>query len=224
MLLSNDFDRYVISAPEPAIHQVASRRRKDGKNCQPGNKLGRPRFATINRWNGKLLTPDRGRRQEANIADSDLLTGQMLRTCVLAGLTRQDAEDVAQDIWVWLVESNSLAMITLAPWVSAVLENFILRFRRRRWRTNRLFVTSDEPYSDCSASRTTEPAATEAKLFLERLAARLPARERRLLENMKAGDRLSEAARRAGIVHGSEQCHLGRIRDWARRLEQPNRL
>ena len=55
-------------------------------------------------------------------------SGRMLSACLLAGLAVQDAEDLCQDIWEWLLNSDNLAMATLAPWLGAVVANFLLRF------------------------------------------------------------------------------------------------
>ncbi|MGH7490202.1 MAG: hypothetical protein ACREMY_32035, partial [bacterium] len=115
------------------------------------------------------------------------LANRIVASCVQAGLSRPDAEDVAQDVWIWLVESNNLAMITLAPWLSSVLDNFLKRFFRRRWKASRVFVPFGNHAPQYPAPRTTEPTASEARLFLERLAVRSPRAERHLVEFMSAG-------------------------------------
>lgn len=141
-------------------------------------------------------------------------SGRMLSACLLAGLAVQDAEDLCQDIWEWLLNSDNLAMATLAPWLGAVVANFLLRFLRRRWQESRLF--RQETDAGCESKE----SAVEARLFLQRLASRSPVRDRKLLELLGAGYRLSEAARIAGIPHGSEQFHLSRIRELANRLRR----
>ena len=59
---------------------------------------------------------------------------QILRVCVKAGLGRAEAEDIAQDIWTWLLRSGSPSLALTAPWLSAVAQNYVLRFRRRAGR------------------------------------------------------------------------------------------
>ena len=134
---------------------------------------------------------------------------------MFSGLTLVDAEDMSQDIVTWLVSSGKLESALVAPWLAAVIQNFLLRYLRRRWRENR----QNSIASTNQGLRVTghfEP--TEARLFLERLASRSPICERRLIALMAAGLRLSEAAKQVGIRHGSEQYHLGQIRARAKRL------
>ena len=162
------------------------------------------------------MNVDAGPNAAVQVPEDQLLvaSGRMLSACLLAGLAVQDAEDLCQDIWEWLLNSDNLAMATLAPWLGAVVENFLLRFLRRRWRESCLF--RQETDARCESRE----GAVEARLFLQRLASRSPVRDRKLLELLGAGYGLSEAARIAGIPHGSEQFHLGRIRALANRLRR----
>lgn len=155
-------------------------------------------------------------------ADDALLTilGRLTAAAVIAGLTASEAEDLAQDVLTWLVSSGNLETALVAPWLAAVLQNFLRRYLRHRWREARLTEVSIR-------SRDREASAfqsgMDARLFLERLAARSPLRERRLLALMANGLCLSEAARQIGIRHGSEQHHLGQIRARAKRLSRLGR-
>ena len=144
------------------------------------------------------------------------LSRQVLHACVLFGLGGPDADDVAQDVLKWLVESGNLAMAFLAPWLAAVVQNFVLRFARRRRRESGLFVGPGSADSRCES----HGSVVEAKVFLEQLASLAPTSDRKLLALMGAGYRLSEAANRSGIPHGSEQFHLRRIRTLARSLSR----
>ena len=156
----------------------------------------------------------------AGVSERELLSlaGRIATTCVFAGLSLQDAEDIAQDVITWAVESGKVHLLLLAPWVAAVLRHFLNRFRRRRGLEHRVFVAAREnaPHPLCSGAD--EPTATEARLFIERLATRSPDLERRLLDLLTRGFRLSQAARQLGISHGSEQYYLNKIRARARTL------
>jgi DNA-directed RNA polymerase specialized sigma24 family protein len=56
---------------------------------------------------------------------------QMIRACVGAGLSAADAEDLAQDIWMWIISIGVPVAVVATPWLKAVVHNYILRFRRR---------------------------------------------------------------------------------------------
>jgi DNA-directed RNA polymerase specialized sigma24 family protein len=143
------------------------------------------------------------------------LVGRITSACLIAGLSRPDAEDLAQDVITWLVTSGSTEMALVSPWLTAVTQNFLRRYLRSRWRESRLHfaVAGAQAPTDLR-----QAAGLEAKLFLERLASRSPDLERRLIQLMGAGHRLSEAAKEIGIAHGSEQHHMNRIRARARTL------
>ncbi len=147
------------------------------------------------------------------------LSRQIVRACVLLGLAGPDAEDVSQDVLQWLIESGNLAMAFLAPWLAAVVHNFVLRFGRRRRREKSLLGGDGFGDSRCES----HGSLVEAKVFLEQLASLVPVCDRKLLELMGAGYRLSEAAHRTGIPHGSEQFHLRRIRTLAQGLSRRSR-
>lgn len=165
------------------------------------------------------MSSDRGQLDGKTPPEEDLLVllGRLTTAAVLAGLAAPDAEDLAQDILTWLVSSNNLEMALVAPWLAAVLQNFLRRFLRHRWRETRVTAIA---IRGTGWERPASAEATDAKLFLERLAARSPLLERRLIALMARGLRLSEAARQLGIRHGSEQHYLGQIRARARRLNR----
>jgi len=148
------------------------------------------------------------------------LSRQIVRACVLLGLAGPDAEDVSQDVLQWLVQSGNLAMAFLAPWLAAVVHNFVLRFGRRRGREKSLLGGPGFAESRCES----HGSLVEAKVFIEQLASLAPLSDRKLLALMGAGYRLSEAAQRSGIPHGSEQFHLRRIRTLARSLSRRARV
>jgi DNA-directed RNA polymerase specialized sigma24 family protein len=166
-------------------------------------------------------------RSETSLPDEELLllAKSLAAACAFAGLAPQDAEDVVQDALTWIVESGNLSMVILAPWLTAVLSNFLRRHKRRRSREARVFSNAtigDIPEPPAAASA--EPSPSEARLFIQRLAERSPSTDRELLHMMAMGMRLSEAARALGIAHGSEQFHIGRLKALALRLKHPRRL
>jgi DNA-binding CsgD family transcriptional regulator len=117
-----------------------------------------------------------------------------------------------------------MALVALSPWIGAVILNFIRRFRRRRARECRVLIPLPErELLETRFGSTGYLASIEARLFLERLAARAQVTDRRLLELLLTGHTLSEAARRLGISHGSEQFHLNRVREAASALMNAGR-
>src|SRR5262245_18980432 len=108
------------------------------------------------------------------------LSRQVVRACVLLGLAGPDAEDVSQDVLQWLIESGNLAMAFLAPWLAAVVQNFVLRFGRRRRREVGLLRGNGSATSRCESHGN----VVEAKVFLEQLASLAPISDRKLLALM----------------------------------------
>jgi DNA-directed RNA polymerase specialized sigma24 family protein len=140
---------------------------------------------------------------------------QIARACRHAGLRSPDAEDVAQDVWEWLLRTNNLALAQQIPWVGAVAQNFIRRFWRRSHRRSQRegasLVSAMEP-------RSREPAlGLEGKEVLDRISTALPDRERKLLTLIRCGYTLAEAARVLRIPRGSRAYHGGRLIEYARR-------
>lgn len=126
---------------------------------------------------------------------------RILTSCIYAGLPSSEAEDVAQDIWLWLLRQGTPGPVVSMPWLSAVSRNFILRYRRRNFRRKaregRALDAVPEP-------RTAESLPKlEASELLDRVAAAVPEIERRLLALIRRGHSLAEAARLLGIPRGS---------------------
>jgi DNA-directed RNA polymerase specialized sigma24 family protein len=134
---------------------------------------------------------------------------QILRVCVKAGIGRAESEDVAQDIWTWLLRSGSPSLALTAPWLSAVAQNYVLRFRRRAgWLRGREGVAIDaipEPGCPDDARR------VEAREVLDRMAAVLPRTERNLLALIRDGHTVANAARLLGIPRGSRAFYRARL-------------
>ena len=134
---------------------------------------------------------------------------QILRVCLKAGIGRAEAEDVAQDIWMWLLRSGSPALALTAPWLSAVAQNYVLRFRRRtEWLRNHEGIGIDAiPEPGCPG----DARRLEAREVLDRMAAVLPRTERHLLALIRDGHTLAGAARMLGIPRGSRTFYRARL-------------
>ncbi|HEY6051472.1 MAG TPA: sigma-70 family RNA polymerase sigma factor [Thermoanaerobaculia bacterium] len=134
---------------------------------------------------------------------------RILRVCLKAGIGRAESEDIAQDIWTWLLRSGSPSLALTAPWLSAVAQNYVLRFRRRAgWLQAREGVAIDaipEPGSSGDTRR------LEAREVLDRMAAVLPRTERELLALIREGHTVANAARLLGIPRGSRAFYRARL-------------
>jgi DNA-directed RNA polymerase specialized sigma24 family protein len=151
---------------------------------------------------------------EAALAISRRIT----RACLHAGLRPPDAEDVAQDIWEWLLRTGNVALAREIPWLGAVAQNYIRRFWRRSFRQT---VRERAALVGPVQQRTDEPAqGLEAKQVLDRVSAALPDRERKLLTLIRNGYSLAEAARALKIPRGSRSYYGGRVIEYARREVQ----
>jgi DNA-directed RNA polymerase specialized sigma24 family protein len=134
---------------------------------------------------------------------------QILRVCLKAGIGRAESEDIAQDIWTWLLRSAPASLARTKPWLSAVAQNFVLRYRRRAGRLRaREGVAIDaipEPGDSGDARR------VETREVLDRVAAVLPRTDRLLLALIRDGHTLAGAARILGIPRGSRAFHRARL-------------
>jgi DNA-directed RNA polymerase specialized sigma24 family protein len=134
---------------------------------------------------------------------------QIIRACVGAGLSSADAEDLAQDVWTWIIGVGVPVEVLATPWLNAVVHNYILRFRRRsgshREREGQSIETAQE--QACWQPE----ALLESNELLDNLASLLPTRERSLLALIRRGYTLPEAARRLGIPPGSRAYRQGRL-------------
>jgi len=134
---------------------------------------------------------------------------QILRVCLKGGIGRAESEDIAQDIWTWLLRSGSPALALTAPWLSAVAQNYVLRFRRRagRLRANEGVAIDAIPEPGCPG----DARRLEAREVLDRMAAVLPRTERNLLALIRDGHTVANAARMLGIPRGSRAFYRARL-------------
>src|SRR5262249_9175693 len=129
------------------------------------------------------------------------------KACVHAGLAATDADDLAQDLWEWLLRKRVPLALVSTPWLKEAVQIYILRFRRRK--------RSHDIREGCPLDAVAEPGLPstpqhEANEFLSSLSRALPARERRLLALIREGYSLTEAARVLGIPKGSCDYYRGR--------------
>jgi DNA-directed RNA polymerase specialized sigma24 family protein len=140
--------------------------------------------------------------------------GELVRSCRRHGLTASDAEDLAQDIWLWLLRDGRLELAASIAWTHAVVRNFVLRFRRRAaLRARREPSLDGHPLDRASA----EGLDVDARLSVGGLERLLPALEARIVREMRSGATWAEAATRLRIPAGSRDWLRKRIADRARK-------
>ena len=127
---------------------------------------------------------------------------RVLRACYFAGLTPSEAEDVAQDVFLWLSKDGMPSAAAALPWVGVTAQNFIRRFRRcRNVRRQRESLAAAE--TALHATGEDGAASVEMRLSLDRMEKRLPPVEAKLLHLVRRGCSFAEAIRAMGIPHGS---------------------
>jgi DNA-directed RNA polymerase specialized sigma24 family protein len=134
---------------------------------------------------------------------------RILRSCLAAGLAFSDAEDVAQDVWIWLLRTGSPILALTAPWLGAVVHYYVLRYRRRSATRRRREGVDLEAIAEPGAP--SDETDFETREALDRIAADLPDTERRLFLLIRQGHTLARAAALLGIPRGSCAYHGGRL-------------
>jgi DNA-directed RNA polymerase specialized sigma24 family protein len=118
-----------------------------------------------------------------------------------------DADDVSQEIFLWLLRNRYIVDLVAMPWLEAVTRNFVLRHRARRaLRTRREGEASRERAQNCGRA---EFAALEARLALDQLEPSLSDFELRVVRDVRRGESLAKAVTNQGVPRGS--------RDWVRK-------
>lgn len=126
---------------------------------------------------------------------------RIVKACHLAGLNAFDAEDLAQDIWLWLLRSGREAEAEVTPWLGAVAQNFIRRYWRGRMRRS---VREYQAVAETSALLPEDGTeALDSRLSLDRMEARLPAVEAKLLHLVRRGSSFAQAVQELHIPRGS---------------------
>jgi DNA-directed RNA polymerase specialized sigma24 family protein len=129
---------------------------------------------------------------------------RILRICNLARLPASDAQDVAQDVWLWLLESGRSAQADSLPWLGGVTVNFV----RRYWRASCRRAARE---SRGLAGRGPDAIDFETRLSLDEMERRLPELEANLLHLLRLGASFSEASQRLRIPRGSHDYYRKRL-------------
>ena len=134
---------------------------------------------------------------------------RILHSCLAAGLGVSDAEDVAQDVWIWLLRTGSPVLALTAPWLGTVVHYYVLRYRRRTATRRRREGVGLEAIAEPGAP--SEESDVERREALDRIAAALPETERKLFLLIREGHTLARAAALLGIPRGSCAYHGERL-------------
>jgi DNA-directed RNA polymerase specialized sigma24 family protein len=140
---------------------------------------------------------------------------RILKCCRSAGLASSEADDIAQDIWLWLLREGSPAREVSMPWLAAVARNFILRYRRRKSRRSTLEGYSLDAYPEARMQEVWPELEVED--LLDRVATALPETERRMLGLIRSGHSVAESARLLGVPRGSQGYYQRRLVAYALR-------
>jgi DNA-directed RNA polymerase specialized sigma24 family protein len=135
---------------------------------------------------------------------------RVLRACVFAGLAPSDAEDVAQDLFLWLLGRGPVLALPAMPWLAAAAQNFIRRsWRQRHVRREREALAVAEA---AVFARSDEAAdSVDVRLSLDRIERRLPEVEAKLLHLVRKGCSFPEAITALKIPRGSRSFFRKRL-------------
>lgn len=135
--------------------------------------------------------------------------------CLAAGVPSIDADDLAQDVFLWLLRNGPLLALPAMPFLAAVVRNYIKRYRREKGCRIRVEGVPLDETAEPSSLDSTEDL--EKKEILDTVAAALPATERTLLALIRSGLSLAQASNSLGIPKGSRDYYQGRLVTRARR-------
>ena len=152
----------------------------------------------------------RGIHSETDRSDSVIRTSYSLiqKCCLGAGLAASEADDIAQDIWLWLVREGRLTTEISMPWLVVVARNFILRHRRRQCRRRTLEGSLESCPEPCALEALPN---LEAGDLLDRVAAVVAGPERKMLALIRSGYSIAESARLLSIPRGSRAYYPDRL-------------
>ncbi len=130
---------------------------------------------------------------------------RIVRACLFAGLAPMDAEDLAQDIFLWFLRSRQTAQMLTVSWMRAVTINFIKRHWRERKRRDAR--EGQAAATAGAAGRRDGTEETDMRISFDEMERRLPPLEAKLLHLVRRGVSFAEAAFRLGIPRGSRDYH-----------------
>ena len=130
------------------------------------------------------------------------------RICATSGLSPSDADDIAQEILLWLLRNRDSVRVLTMSWLRGVARNFIRRHNRARAvRICRELTASREAevlFGDVDES-------LELRLSLDRLEETLPPTEAELLRRVRDGFTFAQAVANLGIPRGSRSFFRKRL-------------
>lgn len=132
---------------------------------------------------------------------------RVVQACAFHGLPRADAEDLAQDLFLWLLMHPERAALLTGPALGGAIRNYLLRYRRRTHR--RRLREAPALSADFDLRGSSGPRTDETTISVRTLERLLPGTEARVLRQLRAGATWAEAATAAGVPPGS--------RDWLRK-------
>jgi hypothetical protein len=150
-----------------------------------------------------------GGEWEASPEDLENAYAKIRRTCKSHGLSASDADDVAQDVFLWLLRNRYLVDVVTMPWLGAVTRKFLMRHRRARARRT---IREAEAVRDAPLDTgNREWAAVEDRLALDRLESYLSEPALTVLKGIRGGASFDKSLANLGIPKGSRSWARGRL-------------
>ena len=140
----------------------------------------------------------------------------------LQGVAGPEAQDLAQDIVLWLLQNPERARALSERWLFGVARNFILRDRRASARRK----ACEGLWLQTFTAGAAYPRAQCVELFIafDQLEPLLEGLERSLLSELRGGSTWAEAAAKLGVPPGSRDWLRKRISAHVREAFTPKRL
>lgn len=194
------------SAPQAASQPTPPRGRRGGQSAasRPDSAVGEISGDPFPGRAARATPPVRASDTKAEEGPS--LTAahdRILHVCSRAHLPATDAQDVAQDVWLWLIESGRSAEAASLPWLGGVAVNFV----RRHWRARSRRIERESRATDDRAGS----VDFETRLSFDEMERRLPDREAQLLRLLRRGASFSEASKLLRIPRGSHDYYRKRL-------------
>ena len=159
-------------------------------------------------WSEPVRSPVRERAGHLGEETLREVFVRVLRACDHQGLQRADAEDLAQDLFLWIIAHPERAPLLTGAGLGSAIRIYLLRYRRRTH--TRRMREAPRPHAD---------ETTVSVGALERL---LPGAEARVLKHLKAGATWAEAVAAAGVPPGSRDWLRKRMAGHVRRAFRPD--
>jgi DNA-directed RNA polymerase specialized sigma24 family protein len=153
--------------------------------------------------------PGRDADPEAALGETVLRQAfaRVVNACGYHGIQRADAEDLAQDLFVWLLDHRDRWVLLEGAALAGAIRIYLMRYRRR---THRQRLREGAPLnSDFDPRGSSEPLTDETALSVRSLEKLLPGTEARVLRHLRGGATWAEAVSAVGVPPGS--------RDWLRK-------